>query len=302
MKKARGAVAVGEAIDAVKRAHTMPAGEALAAEREASLRLRRGPQSRALRHLFFAERAATRLPEDAEPVTISIVGIVGGGRMGQGIVLAFAQSGLTVRLAERDADLLKAAIGALSEAADGLAVRGCIASTAELMARIHPSSLEDVVDCDLVVEAIIEDMDAKKALFTQLDGIIREDAILATNTSYLAIDEIAAATRVPARVEGLHFFNPANVMRLVEVIDAAATSPQVLASLVALAKCIRKLLVVAKVGESLIGNRVFAAYRQQVEFLIEEGALPWEVDAALEEFDFAMGMFKIYDLAGLDIA
>ena len=301
-KKARGAVAVGEAVDAVRRAHTMPAAEALAAEREASLRLRRGPQSRALRHLFFAERAATRLPEGVEPTAIDTVGIVGGGRMGQGIALAFAQSGLTVRIAERDADLLKAAMGALADAAAGLAASGRIASADDLMARILPGHLEDMADCDLVVEAIIEDMDAKKALFTQLDGIIRDDAILATNTSYLDIDEIARATKLPARVAGLHFFNPANVMRLVEVIDAEATAPEVLTSLVALAKRIRKLPVVARVGEGFIGNRIFAAYRQQAEFLIEEGALPWEVDAAMEGFGFAMGLFKVYDLAGLDIA
>ena len=301
-RKARGALAVGEAIDAVKRAHTMPVAEALAAEREASLRLRRGPQSRALRHLFFAERAATKVPEGVEPVAIETVGIVGGGRMGQGIALAFAQAGLTVRLSERDADLLKAAMSALADAADGLAERGRIASASDLVERIHPGELDDMADCDLVVEAIIEDMDAKKALFAQLDGIVRDEAILATNTSYLDIDEIARATKHPSRVAGLHFFNPANVMRLVEVIDAEATSPQVLASLLALSKRIRKLPVVARVGEGFIGNRVFAAYRQQAEFLIEEGALPWEVDAAMEGFGFAMGLFKVYDLAGLDIA
>ncbi len=302
LKKGRGSLAVAEAIDAVRQAQTLPVGEALAAERETSLRIRRGPQSRALRHLFFAERAATKLPEGVEPGKVETVGIVGGGRMGQGIALAFAQAGLTVRIAERDATFMANAMKALEAAAEDLAARGRIGSAQGLMERLLPGELEAMADCDLVVEAIIEDMDAKKTLFRQLDQILSDDAILATNTSYLDIDEIAAATKLPGRVAGLHFFNPANVMRLVEVIDADATTPEVLATLVALAKRIRKLPVVAKVGEGFIGNRVFAAYRQQAEFLIEEGALPWEVDAAIEGFGFAMGFFKVYDLAGLDIA
>ncbi len=302
LRRARGKDAVAEAIAAIRDAGTQPPDAGLAAERERSLRLRKGPQCKALRHLFLAERAALKGPAEGRRQPLETVGVVGAGRMGQGIALALAGAGLTVRLAERDEDALAAGIEALSQTAHDLAVRGRIPAAGALTARIHGGPLEAMADCDLIVEAILEDMGAKTTLFTRLDALVRPDAILATNTSYLDIDRIAAATARPERVAGLHFFNPAHVMRLVEVIRAARTTPDAVASLVALCRRLGKIPLIAGVGEGFIGNRIFSAYRRHCEFLLEEGCQPNDVDRAMRAFGMAMGPFAVFDLAGLDIA
>lgn len=301
-KTARGADAVGEAAAAVKAAASLPAEESMERERATSLRLRVGDQSKALRHLFLAERVAGKAPEGVAARRVTTIGVVGAGRMGHGIALAFASRGLDVRLAEENTDMLAVALDDIRKTADDLVRKSRLAAAEDLTSRIVACDLAAMADCDLVVEAITEDMAAKTALFAELDRIVRPDAILASNTSYLDIDAIAAATRCPARVAGLHFFNPANVMRLVEVIRAEATSDEVHATLMALCKRLGKVAVPARVGEGFIGNRIFSAYRKQCEFLLEEGAFPEDVDRAMRDFGMAMGPFAVFDLAGLDIA
>jgi 3-hydroxyacyl-CoA dehydrogenase len=302
LRKAAGAAAVAEAIEAVKTSATVDAETALAAERETSLRLRRGPQSQALRHLFLAERAAARPPEGATVRAVSKVGIAGAGRMGVGIALAFASRGFDVRLAEQSAEVLAAAEKALAEGAERMAKRGRVSSGGAVTERIYPGPLTHMANCDLVVEAITEDMDAKTMLFAELAEIVPRDTILASNTSYLDIDRLAAAVSSPQRVAGLHFFNPAHIMRLVEVVQADKTSPDVVATLLAVCRRLGKVPVIARVGEGFIGNRIFNAYRTQAEFLLEEGAYPEEIDRAMTDFGMAMGPFAVFDLAGLDVA
>lgn len=301
-RKASGSEAVDAAIAAIHAGTTLPAEEALAAERARSLRLRVGEQSKALRHLFFAERAALKLPAGVEPKHVSTVGIVGAGQMGRGIALAFAGRGYTVRIAEASEAQLAAGMEALRDSAGQLAAKGRVSSAETLMTRISGGPIEAMADCDLVVEAIAEDMAAKTALFAKLDRLCRPDAILASNTSYLDINALAAATRRPAQVAGLHFFNPANVMRLVEVVHTDTIAPETEATLLAVAKKLGKIPVVASVSEGFIGNRIFSAYRRQAEFLVEEGAFPEDVDRAMRAFGMAMGPFAVFDLAGLDIA
>ncbi|MYZ47153.1 3-hydroxyacyl-CoA dehydrogenase NAD-binding domain-containing protein [Propylenella binzhouense] len=303
LRSASGSVAVSEAIEAVKASATADAETALAAEREASLRLRRGPQSQALRHLFLAERVAARPPEGATAGTISKVGIAGAGRMGVGIALAFASLGFEVRLAEQSTEVLAAAEKSLADGAEQMAKRGRAKSAGAVTDRISAGPLTDMADCDLVVEAITEDMDAKIALFADLARTVPSTTILASNTSYLDIDQIAAAVPShPERVAGLHFFNPAHIMRLVEVVQAEKTSVDVLATLLAVCRRLGKVPVVARVGEGFIGNRIFNAYRTQAEFLLEEGAYPEDIDRAMTDFGMAMGPFAVFDLAGLDVA
>ncbi|WEX08710.1 3-hydroxyacyl-CoA dehydrogenase NAD-binding domain-containing protein [Chelativorans sp. AA-79] len=302
LARAKGAAAVPEAIAAVKASAVLPAEKALYRERETSLRLRVGPQAKALRHLFFSERQAARPPEGAEPLRVSKVGVVGAGRMGQGIALAFMLRGFDVRLSESDPAVLESALAALRGEAEKAASRGRVHSADELMARLSPGGLEEMSDRDLVIEAITEDMAAKKALLARLDGIVRAEAVLASNTSYLDLDEMAAATSRPERVGGLHFFNPAHIMRLVEIVRTENIAPATLATLISICKRLGKVGVVARVGEGFIGNRIFSAYRRQCEFLLEEGCLPQDVDRAMVDFGMAMGPFAVFDLAGLDIA
>ncbi|MGN6548574.1 MAG: 3-hydroxyacyl-CoA dehydrogenase NAD-binding domain-containing protein, partial [Pararhizobium sp.] len=301
-RKAAGSDAVDAAIASIHAGAILPAEEALAAERATSLQLRRGEQSKALRHLFFAERAALKLPAAAEPRPVSTVGVVGTGQMGRGIALAFAERGYAIRLAEANEAGLAAGVEALVKSAEQLSAKARIPSAETLMARISGGPLEAMADCDLVIEAIVEDMAAKAALLADLDRLCRVDAILASNTSYLDINALAAATRRPAQVAGLHFFNPANVMRLVEVVHTDTIAPETEATLLAVAKKLGKIPVVASVSEGFIGNRIFSAYRRQAEFLVEEGAFPEDVDRAMRAFGMAMGPFAVFDLAGLDIA
>jgi 3-hydroxyacyl-CoA dehydrogenase len=307
IKGARGRVAVREAIEAVRNATRMPFAAALAEERAVFQRLRQSEDAAALRYLFFAEREAARIPGigDAAPRPIADIGIVGAGTMGAGISVCFLDAGLPVRLIERDAPSLERGVERIRGVYRRLVESGRMTpdESERRLARLTPAlSLSSLAHVDLVVEAVFEDMAIKQALFRDLDRLVKPGAILASNTSYLDLDALAGVTSRPADVVGLHFFSPANVMRLLEIVRGRATAPEVLRTALALAKTIRKLPVVARVGEGFIGNRIFSAYRTQCELMLEEGAYPGEVDAALVAFGFAMGPFAVGDLAGLDIA
>jgi len=302
MKRAGRAAAIPEAIEAVRRALTHDAPAALDAERDASLRLRRQMQSRALRHLFHAERAAQRAPEGVSAREVKTVGIAGAGRMGRGIAVAFASRGYNVRLHEANPEVLVAALGAIADVAGEMAARGRVANANVIIDRVIGVDLAGLGACDLIVEAIFEDMATKQALFADLERLVSPDTILATNTSYLDIDEMSAGLKHRDRVAGLHFFSPAHVLKLVEVVRAGTTSDETLATLLKVCRRLGKVSVVARVGEGFIGNRIFSAYRTQCEFLLEEGSLPADVDRAMTDFGMRMGPFAVFDLTGLEVA
>ena len=293
--------AVPAAIKAVELWALQPAGKGLAAAREIALRLRGQPQSQALRHLFFAERRAGRIEGDPSTRPIHSAGVVGAGRMGRGIAVALARSGLTVKLVDSDDRQLTDAFADIRRLAEREALRGDEGAR-QVPGRIEAATLDELTDRDIVFEAVVEDMAVKRGLLGELEPIVRADTILATNTSYLDIDAMGADLGDPSRLAGFHFFNPAHVMRLVEVVRTDTSSPEVLASLVALAKRMRKLPIIAGVDNGFVANQMYAAYRQQAEFLLQEGAMPWEIDQAMRDFGMAMGPFKVFDLAGLDIA
>jgi 3-hydroxyacyl-CoA dehydrogenase len=295
------------AIVAVKSAATLPIGEALARERSVFQALRVGTEAAALRHLFFAERQAAKVTglEGIGPRSVSNVGIIGAGMMGVGIAICFADAGIGVTFVDRDETIVQQGLARMRAIYDRMTASGRVSSDEAVrrLARVRPANdLQALSNSDLIVEAVFEEMDVKTQLFHALGPILRPDAVLASNTSYLDLDRIAAATERPENVVGLHFFSPANVMRLVEVVRCAGTSAQTLATALDTAKRLRKLPIVARVGEGFIGNRIFAAYRRQCEFMLEEGAYPEDIDAALQNFGFAMGPFAVADMSGLDIA
>ncbi|MCJ8519970.1 3-hydroxyacyl-CoA dehydrogenase [Pseudorhizobium tarimense] len=306
LAKARGQRAAIEAVCLVEAA-VRPLTEGLADERATFLSLRHSAEAAALRHVFFAERIASKVDglEGINPRPVDTVGIAGLGLMGSGIAVAALGAGYRVigldqtteaaaKGHERIIELLQRnlAAGRIDQETFD-AQRDCLAVT---------SSDADLEPCDLVVEAVFDDLDVKIDLFRRLDKVVPPDAILATNTSYLNPDEIAAATAHPERVLGLHFFSPAHVMRLLEVVRCARTARDVLATGLAFAKKLRKLAIVTGVTEGFIGNRIFSAYRREAECMLEDGALPHEIDAALEDYGFPMGLFAVYDMAGLEIA
>lgn len=304
--KARGQKAPAEAVRLVTSSNR-PLAEGLADERATFLALRDSREAAALRHVFFAERESAKVEglEDVAPRPVRTIGICGLGLMGSGIAVAALGAGYsvigldqTVEAAEKGKERI---IGLLERnlASGRLDQAGFEAQKAKLSVTATDA---DLTPCDLVVEAVFDDLAVKIDLFQRLDKVIRPDAVLATNTSYLNPDEIAAATAHPERVLGLHFFSPAHVMRLLEVVRCAETAPDVLVTSLAVAKKLRKLPVVTGVTEGFIGNRIFSAYRREAEFLLEDGALPHEIDAALEDYGFPMGLFAVYDMAGLEIA
>jgi 3-hydroxyacyl-CoA dehydrogenase len=307
MQGARGRVAVREAIEAVRNATRMPFAAALAAERATFQRLRQSEDAAALRYLFFAEREAARVSGIAEaaPRPIAEVGIIGAGTMGAAISVCFLDAGLPVVLVERDQEAIERGLERIRSVYRRLVESGRMTGDEmdRRLGRLTPAlALQSLARVDLVVEAVFEDMAVKQALLRELDHVLKPGAILASNTSYLDLDALAGATARPADVIGLHFFSPANVMRLLEIVRGQATAPDVLATALAMAKTIRKLPVVARVGEGFIGNRIFSAYRIQCELMLEEGAYPGDIDAALTAFGLAMGPFAVNDLSGLDIS
>ncbi len=306
-KRSRGAVAPLEALAALQDSARLPAPEALAKERERFLRLAASHEGAALRHVFFAERnaGAALKTAAAEPADLSRVGVIGGGTMGAGIATALLLAGSEVRLVEGDAGAAKAARSRVSETLAGSVKRGVLerGNADEALARLSTGDDDSMLaDCPLVIEAVFEDVAIKREVFAKLDALMPANAVLATNTSYLDVNELALATQDPSRILGLHFFSPAHVMKLLEVVRGAATGAKALATGAALAKLLRKVPVVAGVCDGFIGNRIMAAYRRDCEFMLEEGALPQDIDAAMREFGFAMGLYEVQDMSGLDIA
>jgi 3-hydroxyacyl-CoA dehydrogenase len=294
-----------EAVAAAASSASFEEGECK--EREIFLGLMGAPESRSLRHVFFAERAAAKIPDvpaDTPVRAIRSVGVIGAGTMGGGIAMNFLNAGLPVTLVELNQAALDKGL---------TTIRANYASTVK-KGRLTEADLEqrlgllktsvgygDLKSADLIIEAVFEDLAVKEGVFRELDRIAKPGAILATNTSTLDVNRIAAATKRPADVVGLHFFSPANVMRLLEVVRADATAKDVLATVMQLAKKIRKLAVVSGVCDGFIGNRMLHQYSAQAGFLLEEGCLPAQVDRAIERFGFAMGPFRVGDLAGNDI-
>ncbi|MFY0633264.1 MAG: enoyl-CoA hydratase/isomerase family protein [Vannielia sp.] len=292
------------ALEAVA-ACTGPLDAGLALEREKFAACIDSPQRAGLIHAFFAERAVEKIPEaGASPRDVAVVGVIGGGTMGSGIATACLNAGLTVRMNERDEAALERGRETVAGNLEGAVKRSKMSAEARdaALERFKPSvALEDFADCDLVIEAVFEDMGVKRDVFGRLDGICKPGAVLASNTSYLDVNEIAACTARPQDVVGLHFFSPAHIMRLLEVVVAEKTAPEVVATGLALAKRLRKVAVRAGVCDGFIGNRILSHYKKVADYLMLDGAAPEEVDAAMEAFGFAMGPFAVSDLAGLDI-
>lgn len=307
MLKGTIAEAPARIVDCVEATILMPADAALRFERAAFEDLLGGDQSDALRHVFFAERRASKLPElkGITPRPVAKIGVIGAGLMGAGITVAALDAGLSVVLVERDIEALEAGAERVIDVYDRAIEKKRI--TPELrdkrMSQLSGhSDISAVKDCDLIIEAVVEDLHVKKDVFARLGRVAKEGAILATNTSYLDINDIAQVSGRAADVIGLHFFSPAHVMALLEIIPGDATTPDVVATGFALAQRLRKIGVRAGVTDGFIGNRVFAAYRQAAEYLLEDGASVQEIDAAMRAFGFPLGPFEVSDLAGLEIA
>lgn len=279
----------------------------VAVEAELFGQLLRSEASRGLRHAFFGERTVARIPglaRDVRPREVRHVGVIGGGLMGTGIALALLNAGLPVTMVELRAEALAKAEAGIRKTIQRDVEKGRIAQAvadARIAAFTAATELEALSDADLVIEAVFEDMAVKKQVFSALDAITRPDAILASNTSTLDLDAIAALVTDPSRVVGLHFFSPANIMRLLEVVRGKDTAPDVLATAMAFGKRVGKVGVVSGVCDGFIGNRMFEEYLRQVYFLLEEGALPQQIDAAMERWGMAMGPCRTMDLAGQDI-
>jgi 3-hydroxyacyl-CoA dehydrogenase len=285
-----------------------PYARGIAAEKRIFGELIVSPESQALRHAFFAERAASKVrgvTDQTPRRKITRVAVVGAGTMGGGIAMTFANAGLPVTLLEAKQEALDRGMAAIRKNYEGaVAKRKLKAEDAQQRVTLISPSLDygAAADADLIVEAVFEDLEVKKAVFRGLDKVARRGAILATNTSTLDVDAIAGFTRRPGDVLGLHFFSPANVMRLLEIVRGKKTRPDVLATALSLAKRIGKTGVVAGVCDGFIGNRMLEPYAQQALLMLEEGASPKQVDSAIEAFGFAMGPFRMSDLAGNDIS
>ncbi len=305
-RRARGQRAPFAAVEALRGAITLPVADALARERELFVELRDGEQSKAQRHVFFAEREAAKLPELAEVKALDVrrAAVIGAGTMGGGIAMCFANAGIPVTVVETSADALARGIDTITKNYRNTAARGGLAAD-EMEARIGriagTTDLAAVADADIVIEAVFEDMAVKQELFGRLDRLVKPGAVIASNTSYLDLDAIARATARPDAVVGMHFFSPANVMRLLEVVRGAATSPQTLATAIAVGRKVGKIPAVVGVCHGFVGNRMLRVRAIEAERLLIEGALPQDVDGALTDFGFPMGPFAMSDLAGLDV-
>jgi len=294
-------------IDAVAAAVTMPYEEGARFERESFLQLMQTPQSRALRHAFFGERAAAKIPDVPEDTPLRKIGkvaVVGAGTMGGGITMNFLSAGIPVALLEMKQEALDRGLATIRRNYEASARKGrlTVQQLEERMALLKPTlTYDDLKDADMVIEAVFEDIAVKEAVFRRLDDVMRSGAILASNTSTLDLNRIAAFTRRPQDVVGTHFFSPANVMKLLEVVRGGKTAKDVLATVMSLAKRIKKTAVVSGVCDGFIGNRMVEQYIRQALFLLEEGATPSQVDRAMESWGMAMGPFRMSDLAGNDI-
>ena len=305
-KKARGLFSPLKIIECVQAAVQLPFDEGLARERALFIECLDSPQRAGLIHAFFAEREVAKVPEAqaAQPRPVASVAVIGGGTMGAGIAVAALDAGLPVTMIERDAESIARGRANVEKVYNGLVAKGRMteAAKAAVMARYTGSTnYADIAQVDLVIEAVFEDIEVKKAVFRELDRVCKPGAVLATNTSYLDIDAIAAATSRPQDVIGLHFFSPANIMKLLEIVVPAKVAADVVATAFELAKKLKKVPVRAGVCDGFIGNRILAVYKQAADYLMEDGASPYEIDAAVRGFGFAMGPFQVTDLAGGDI-
>ena len=294
-------------VDAVEQATRTRFEDGLKFEREAFAALMVTPESKALRHAFFAERAAAKVPGVPDSTALRAmrkVAVVGAGTMGGGIAMNFLEAGLPVVMLEARQEALDKGLGVIRKNYAAQVAKGKLQEDqlAQRMALLTTTlAYADLADADLVIEAVFEDMGVKQQVFEQLDAVMKPGAILASNTSTLDLDKIAGFTRRPGDVVGMHFFSPANVMRLLEVVRGARTAPDVLMTVMKLGKTIRKTCVVAGVCDGFIGNRMIEQYSRQAGFLLDEGCTPRQVDQAVEKFGFAMGPFRMGDLAGNDI-
>jgi 3-hydroxyacyl-CoA dehydrogenase len=298
---------VQAAIDAIVATAKVGIDDGLADERAVFQRLRVSREAFALRHQFFAERDSAKHPTlaDAKPRDIRRIAVIGAGTMGSGIAIAALDAGYEVLLLEQEAAALERGANRIHEhyasRVKSGKVKAAVAAACE--ARLNASlDWPRIAEADLVIEAVFEEMGVKQQVFQRIDALARPGAVLASNTSYLDLDAIAAATSRPQDVIGLHFFSPANVMKLMEVVRGKVSAPDALATGLAVGRKLRKLPVLTGNAFGFVGNRLYAAYRRQCEFMVEEGAAPEQVDAALEAFGFAMGPFAVADLSGLDIA
>ena len=291
----------------VEAATRLPFEEGMMFERTEFMKLMGGSQSAAQRHMFFAERQAAKidgLPKDTQLRAIKKVGVIGAGTMGGGISMNFLAAGIPVTIVEMAQDALDRGVGVIRKNYEASAAKGRFTTdkVEAMMGLLTPSlSFDDLADCDLVIEAVYESMDVKKDVFGKLDTIVKQGAILGSNTSYLDVNEIAAATKRPADVLGMHFFSPANVMKLLEVVRGDATAPDALATVMALSKKIGKVAVVAGVCHGFIGNRMLSQRQNPANQLLLEGATPAQIDKVHTDFGMPMGPFQMADLAGLDI-
>jgi 3-hydroxyacyl-CoA dehydrogenase len=306
-KRARGEAAPLRALACVRRATETDFDAAIAFERETFLDLRASPEAAALRHVFFAERAAPRPAalKGVAPRPLRSAAVIGGGTMGAGIAAALRDAGIPVTLVERDAEALERGLANLRGIFDGAVKRGRLdpaAAALRIGGVTGATGYADLADTDLVVEAVFEELGVKRAVFAELGRAARPDAVLATNTSYLDPRAIAEGLPHPERFIGLHFFSPANVMRLLEIVPTPETAPDVLATGFALAARLGKIPVQAGICDGFIGNRILKRYRSAGEELVRRGLAPEAIDAALRGFGFAMGLFEMQDLAGLDIS
>jgi 3-hydroxyacyl-CoA dehydrogenase len=306
-RKFRGFLAPEYNIQCIEAAVNLPFDEGIKVEQKLFRELVTGTQSAAQRHVFFAERQVWKIPDvpaDTPTIPVNKVGIIGAGTMGGGIAMNFLNVGMPVTIVETKQEALDRGIATIRKNYENSAKKGRFTmEEVEKRMGLLKGTLEmnELADCDLVIEAVFENMDIKKDVFAKLDKIVKQGAILATNTSALNIDEIATAVKRPEAVIGLHFFSPANVMRLLEVVRADKTSKEVIATSMQIAKKIGKIAALVGVCPGFVGNRILAQRQREAQKLILEGAMPWDVDRVLYDFGLPMGPFAMSDLAGLDI-
>ncbi|GGN30715.1 3-hydroxyacyl-CoA dehydrogenase NAD-binding domain-containing protein [Deinococcus daejeonensis] len=306
-KSHRGQLSPELIIDLAEMAATVPFQDGWTAEATKFMQAKDSPQSRALRHVFFAEREAAKIPglgKDTPTLDIRRAGIIGAGTMGGGIAMNFLNAGIPVTIVETTQEALDRGLGVIRRNYENTAKKGRMSQgdVETRMGLLTPSlDMGSLSDADIIIEAVFENMDVKKDIFTRLDAIAKPGAILATNTSTLDVNEIAAVTSRPESVIGLHFFSPANVMKLLEIVRADRTSDTVLATSMALARRIKKVGVVVGVCDGFVGNRMVHRYGEEARQLVEEGARPEDVDAAMNALGLPMGPFQMSDMAGLDI-
>ncbi len=305
-KKNRGLFSPGQIIECVQGALDLPFDQGMQNERKLFVQCLESPQRAGLIHAFFAEREVAKVPEAkaAAPRALNSIGVVGGGTMGAGITVSALDAGFPVTMVERDAESIARGRANVEKVYDGLIAKGRMTADkkAAILARYTASTeYAALANVDLVIEAVYEEMGVKKEVFAELDKVCKPGAVIATNTSYLDIDAIAASISRPQDVVGLHFFSPANIMKLLEIVVPAKASADVVATAFELAKRMKKVPVRAGVCDGFIGNRILAVYREAANYMLEDGASPYQIDEAVREFGYPMGPFQVADLAGGDI-